>query len=51
MHQQQVIMWLGIELAEKMSRIMDLENENHALHHALEEALMKTEEPDAKEAE
>jgi hypothetical protein len=42
MHQQQVIMWLGIELAEKKSRIVDLENENHQLRHALEHALANT---------
>ncbi|MEJ7873181.1 MAG: hypothetical protein WKF67_13065 [Rubrobacteraceae bacterium] len=42
MHQQQVIMWLGVELAEKKSRIVDLENENQQLRHALEHALANT---------
>ncbi len=41
MHQQQVIMWLGVELAEKKSRIVDLENENRDLEALVRELTEK----------
>ncbi len=49
MHQQQVIMWLGVEIAEKRARIADLENELVNTHEALEVALAKLRQLDETE--